>query len=141
GFDRYFGIPYSNDMQRKAKATGEPVVPLLRDDKVAELLTDARQSRVVERYTAEAVSFLRAHKDRPFFLYLAHTAVHTPVHPGEKFRGRSANGRYGDWVEEVDWSVGQVLDTLRELKLAGRTLVIFSSDNGPWLVQGADGGK
>ena len=137
GFDHYLGIPYSNDMQRKAKATGERVVPLVRDDKVAELLTDAQQSTIVERYTEEAVGFIRANKDRPFFLYLPHTAVHTPIHPGEKFRGKSANGRYGDWVEEVDWSVGRVLDTVRELKLAERTLVVFTTDNGPWAIKGA----
>ncbi len=141
GFDRYFGIPYSNDMQRKSKATGERVVPLLRDDKVIELLTDAEQSRIVERYTDEAVGFIRSNKDRPFFLYLPHTAVHTPIHPGERFRGKSKNGRFGDWVEEVDWSVGQVFDTLRELKLDQDTFVIFTSDNGPWLVKGADGGS
>jgi arylsulfatase A-like enzyme len=141
GFDHYFGIPYSNDMQRKSKETGQRVVPLLRDDKVAELLTDTQQSGITERYTAEAVGFIRTNKDRPFFLYLPHTGVHTPIHPGEKFRGKSANGRYGDWVEEIDWSVGQVLDTLRELKLAERTLVVFTSDNGPWLIKGADGGS
>lgn len=141
GFDHYLGIPYSNDMQKKSKETGERVVPLLRDDKVAELLTDAKQSEIVERYTKEAVGFITANKDRPFFLYLPHTAVHTPIHAGEKFRGKSSNGRFGDWVEEVDWSVGQVLGTLRELKLSERTLVIFTSDNGPWLVKGADGGS
>ena len=141
GFDHYFGIPYSNDMQRKSKATGERVVPLLRDDKVSVLLTDEGQSKIVERYTAEAVGFIKANKDRPFFLYLPHTAVHTPIHAGEKFRGKSGNGRFGDWVEEVDWSVGQVLDTLRELKLHEKTLVIFTSDNGPWLIKGADGGS
>ncbi len=141
GFDHYFGIPYSNDMQRKSKQTGTPVVPLVRDDKVAELLTDAQQSRIVERYTDEAVGFIRANKEKPFFLYLPHTAVHTPIHPGEKFRGKSGNGRFGDWVEEVDWSVGRVLDTLHELKLAENTLVIFTSDNGPWLVKGPDGGS
>jgi arylsulfatase A-like enzyme len=141
GFDHYFGIPYSNDMQRRAKATGQRVVPLLRDEKVAELLTDEAQSRIVERYTDEAVGFLRANKDRPFFLYLPHTAVHTPIHAGTRFRGKSANGRFGDWVEEVDWSVGRILDTLGELKLAGNTLVIFTSDNGPWLIKKADGGS
>jgi arylsulfatase A len=141
GFDHYLGIPYSNDMQRKSKETGERVVPLVRDDKVAELLTDAQQSRIVEKYTTEAVGFIRANKDRPFFLYLPHSAVHTPIHPGEKFRGKSANGRFGDWVEEVDWSVGQVLDTVRDLKLGERTLVVFTSDNGPWLIKGADGGS
>jgi arylsulfatase A len=141
GFDRYFGIPYSNDMQKKAKQTGERVVPLLRDDKVAELLTDAQQSKIVERYTEEATDFIKANKDKPFFLYMPHTAVHTPIYPGEKFRGKSANGRFGDWVEEMDWSVGRVLDTLRELKLEENTLVVFTSDNGPWLVKKSDGGS
>lgn len=141
GFDGYFGIPYSNDMQRKSSVTGERVSPLLRDDKVAELLTDEQQSRIVERYTDEAVRFITANKDKPFFLYLPHTAIHTPIYPGEKFRGKSANGRVGDWIEEVDWSTGRVLDTLRELKLAEKTLVIFTSDNGPWLIKEADSGS
>ena len=141
GFDHYLGIPYSNDMQRKSTQTGERVVPLLRDEKVIELLNDAAQSRIVERYTDGALGFIRANTDRPFLLYLPHTAVHTPIVPGAAFAGKSANGRFGDWVEEVDWSVGRVLDTLRELKLAERTLVIFTSDNGPWLVKGPDGGS
>jgi arylsulfatase len=113
GFDRYFGIPYSNDMQRRAAATGEPVVPLVRDDTVVELLTDTMQQNIVERYTDEAVAFIRGSRDRPFFLYLPHTAVHVPIAAGERFRGRSANGRFGDWVEEVDGSTGRILDTLR----------------------------
>lgn len=141
GFDCYFGIPYSNDMQRKRAQGGERVVPLLRNDKVAELLTDEQQSRIVERYTDEAIAFMREKKDAPFMLYLAHNAVHTPIHPGPKFAGKSANGRFGDWVEEVDWSVGRVLDTLRELQIQERTLVIFTSDNGPWLIKGTDGGS
>ncbi len=141
GFDGYLGIPYSNDMQRKSTATGERVVPLLRDDKVAELLTDDQQARIVEQYTDEAVRFITANKDKPFFLYLPHTAIHTPIYPGEKFRGKSANGRVGDWIEEVDWSTGRVLDTLRELDLARKSLVIFTSDNGPWLAKGKDSGS
>ncbi len=141
GFDGYFGIPYSNDMQRKSTVTGEKVTPLLRDDKVVELLTDEQQSRIVERYTEEAIRFITGHQDQPFFLYLPHTAIHTPIYPGEKFRGKSSNGRVGDWIEELDWSTGRVLDTLRELKLAGNTLVIFTSDNGPWLVKEADSGS
>ncbi len=141
GFDRYFGIPYSNDMQRKAVGGTERVSPLMRDDKVVELLTDEQQSRIVERYTDEATSFLRESKDRPFFLYLPHSAVHTPIHPGKAFQGKSANGRFGDWVEEMDWSVGRVLETLRDLKLDEKTLVLFTSDNGPWLVKGSDGGS
>jgi arylsulfatase A-like enzyme len=141
GFDGYFGIPYSNDMQRQSSETGEWVVPLLRDEEVAELLTDQAQCRITERYTDEAVKFITAHRDRPFLLYLAHTAVHVPIAVGERFQGRSDNGRYGDWVEEVDWSVGRVLDTLRELKLDDHTLVLFTSDNGPWLPKGADAGS
>jgi arylsulfatase A-like enzyme len=141
GFDHYFGIPYSNDMQRTSTESGESVVPLLRDDKVAELLTLDAQSRIVERYTDEAVRFIKESRDKPFLLYIPHTAVHTPIAPGKAFRGKSANGRFGDWVEEVDWSVGRVLDTLRELKLNDNTLVIFTSDNGPWLIKGADGGS
>jgi arylsulfatase A len=140
GFDHYFGIPYSNDMQRKSQETRQAVVPLVRDDKVAELLTDEAQATVTERYTDEAVKFIREHRDGPFFLYFPHTAVHTPLAPGAAFQGKSANGRFGDWVEEVDASVGRVLDTLRESKLDQNTLVIFTSDNGPWLVKGKDGG-
>lgn len=141
GFDHYYGIPYSNDMQRKSKQTGENVVPLMRDEKVVELLTDEAQSRITERYTEEAISFIRAKKDQPFLLYLPHTAVHTPIHPGAAFSGKSANGRFGDWVEEMDWSVGRILNTLCELMIADRTLVIFTSDNGPWLSKGVDSGS
>ena len=141
GFDHYFGIPYSNDMQRVATATGERVVPLLRNDEVVDLLTDERQSQIVERYTEDAVKFITQNREKPFFLYYAHTAVHTPIYPGEKFRGKSKNGRFGDWVEEVDWSVGQILDSLESLKLTKNTLVLFTSDNGPWLIKGADGGS
>lgn len=141
GFDHYFGIPYSNDMQKRSAETGASVVPQMRDDKVDELLTDQAQGRIVERYTNEAIGFIREAKDKPFLLYLPHTAVHTPIAPGEAFRGKSANGRFGDWVEEVDWSTGRILETLKELKLEERTLVIFTSDNGPWLIKGADGGS
>ncbi len=141
GFDEYFGLPYSNDMMKKAKVNGQLVVPLVRNEKVIELLTGDDQDRLTERYTDEALKFITENKERPFFLYMPHTAVHTPIHPGEKFRDHSQNGRYGDWVEEVDWSVGRVLDTLRELKLEQNTLVMFSSDNGPWLIKGRDGGE
>lgn len=141
GFDHYFGLPYSNDMQTKSAKTGVRGVPLVRDDKVLEMLPDEAQSGLVERYTNEATGFIRASKDKPFLLYLAHSAVHVPIYPGPAFAGKSANGRFGDWVEEVDWSVGRVLDTLRELKLEQNTLVVFTSDNGPWLTKGADAGS
>lgn len=132
GFDRYFGIPYSNDMQRVSAKTDEPVVPLVRDEHVEELLTDDAQPGIVARLTDEAVRFIEESRDRPFFLYLPHTAVHVPLMPGKTFRGTSENGPFGDWVAEVDWSVGRILQTLRDLKIAKQTLVIFTSDNGPW---------
>ena len=141
GFDHYFGIPYSNDMQVKSTETGGRVVPLLRDDKVQELLTDEQQSHIVERYTDEAIHFITENKDKPFLLYIPHTAIHTPIYPGKAFRGKSGNGQVGDWIEEIDWSTGRVLDTLRELKLAENTLVVFTSDNGPWLIKGEDSGS
>jgi arylsulfatase A len=146
GFDHYLGLPYSNDMGGGGKnatlASGKPdarpPLPLLRDEKVIE--APAEQDKLVALYTEEAVKFITASKDKPFFLYFPHTAVHTPLYPGKAFAGKSANGTFGDWVEEVDWSVGRVLDTLRELKIDSRTLVLFTSDNGPWLVKGKDGG-
>ena len=139
GFDHYLGLPYSNDMGGSGQpGDRRPPVPLLRDQRVVE--APAKQDKLVERYTEEAVKFITANKDRHFFLYLPHTAVHVPIHPGKGFQGKSANGRYGDWVEEVDWSTGRVLDTLRKLKLDARTLVIFTSDNGPWRSKGKDGG-
>lgn len=141
GFDHYFGLPYSNDMLRPEAGTGKPVVPLLRDNKVISLWSDDDQDQMTRLYTEEAVKFIQENKDHPFFLYLAHNAVHIPIHPGPEFRGHSGNGRYYDWVEEIDWSAGRVLDTLRELHLDKNTLVIFTSDNGPWLKHGADAGS
>ena len=142
GFDGYFGIPYSNDMGRIATASGKRVHPLMRDEKVAELLEDEGQRRVTREYTEEAVKFMEAsHKQgRNFFLYLPHTAMHVPLYPHPDFSGKSRNGTYGDWVEEVDWSVGQVLNALKQLKVAKNTLVLFTSDNGPWASKGKAGG-
>ncbi|MEW6302937.1 MAG: sulfatase [Verrucomicrobiota bacterium] len=157
GFDYYLGIPYSNDMgtaedgsksnlgdkvpePRLANLTGEdetgkrgrnqPPLPLLENEQVIDRVKQDGQQDIVERYTAAAVKFIRDHKSEPFFLYLPHTAVHFPIYPGKKWAGKSPNGIYSDWVEEVDWSVGRVLDTVRELKLDKNTLVIFTSDNG-----------
>lgn len=141
GFDHYLGIPYSNDMNKPSAESGKSVVPLVRDEKVEELLDGEGQDKVTERYTEEAVKFIRGNKDRPFFLYFPHTAVHVPIHPGAKFQGKSQNGPFGDWVEELDWSVGQVLDTLREAGLDKKTLVIFTTDNGPWLSHGKNAGE
>ncbi len=111
----------------------------MQNEQVLETVTEG-QNRLTERYTDAAVQFIREHKAVLFFLYLPHTAVHVLIHPGDRFRGKSPHGIYPDWVEEVDWSVGRVLNTVRELGLAERTLVIFSSDNGPWLSQGTNAG-
>lgn len=142
GFDSYFGIPYSNDMQREKPEGGERVLPLMRNEKVAELLNDEGQRRVTREYTEEAVKFIEANAEgeQPFFLYLPHTAMHVPIFPHQDFVGKSENGRYGDWVAEVDWSVGQILATLKRKNVADNTLVIFTSDNGPWASKGTDGG-
>lgn len=146
GFDHYFGLPYSNDMGRReaagrpgGKPDARPPLPLVRDDKVIETVNPQQQEQLTERYTAEAVNFIRQNQQRPFFLYLPHTAVHTPLHPAPEFRGTTYSP-FGDWVAELDRSVGRVLDTLRELKLENDTLVVFTSDNGPWLSQGTNGG-
>jgi arylsulfatase A-like enzyme len=133
GFDRYLGIPYSNDMQRTSLETGERVVPLVRDDQVEALLTDEEQRTIIERSTDEAVRFIEESKRKPFFLYMPHTAVHIPIFPGKDFMGKSDNGPFGDWIQEVDWSVGKILDAIKDNGVDDNTLVIFTSDNGPWI--------
>ena len=140
GFDHYFGIPYSNDMQRVAVKTGRRVVPLLRNEKVEALLQDEGQRQVTRDYTTEAVKFISRKRDQPFFLYMPHTAMHIPLFPHESFQGSSRNGVYGDWVKEVDWSVGEIMKALKKNDLDRNTLVIFTSDNGPWASKGANGG-
>jgi len=127
GFDEYFGIPYSNDMR-------PPV--LLRDTEVVE--REATQETLTERYTQQAVKFIERSKDSPFFLYLPHTMPHIPLAASKRFRGRSPLGLYGDVVEEIDWSAGEVLAALKRFGLERNTLVLFSSDNGPWF-QGSPG--
>ncbi len=150
GFEHSFGLPYSNDMDARADlpkgATGSPNppldgwnVPLLRDGKVVEQPAD--QTTLTKRYTEEAVSFIGKQKEKPFFLYFAHTFPHVPMFASPAFKGKSRAGIYGDAVEELDWSVGQVMDALRREKIAERTLVFFSSDNGPWLIMGDQGGS
>ncbi len=132
GFDYFYGLPYSNDMGR------EIPVPLMQQETIIE--QPVNQDTLTQRYTQEAVKFIEQHKDEPFFLYLAHTMVHVPLHVSPAFRGKSKRGLYGDAAEEVDWSTGQVLDTLKKLGLDDNTLVVFTSDNGPWLKQGENGG-
>lgn len=112
------------------KGMRQPPLPLVENDKVIGRVKQDEQQALVETYTIAAVKFIAAHKDRRFFLYLPHSAVHFPLYPGKAWAGQSSRGLYSDWVEEVDWSVGQVLDTLRDLKLDRNTLVIFTSDNG-----------
>ena len=135
------------EMQRKAKreprdelgikGLDQPPTPLVENNTVVMRVRPEEQATVTRLYTEKAVGFIRDHKERTFFLYLPHTAVHFPLYPSQKFRGKSPNGLLGDWIEEVDWSVGQVLDTVRELGLAEKTLVLFTSDNGGPLQQGA----
>ena len=150
GFDEYFGIPYSNDMDKLAGAPkGRAVfvnpkieyfnVPLMRNEKIVERPAD--QTTITRRYTEEAVRFITQHKDQPFFLYLAHNLPHVPLFRSDRFTGVSRRGLYGDVVEEIDWSVGQVLDALSGEGLDGNTLVVFTSDNGPWLTFREQGGS
>jgi arylsulfatase A-like enzyme len=129
GFDEFFGVFFSNDMK--------PYAYYRNDEKLAEPIDRDQQTK---RYTEEAVAFIRRSKDKPFFLYLAHTMPHIPLAASPEFRGKSKRGLYGDAVSEVDWSVGQVMATLRELGLDKNTLVLFSSDNGGWLLRGEQGG-
>ena len=129
GFDSYFGIPYSNDMT--------PCV-LMRDERVVE--DPATQETLTERYTNEALRFIAENRERPFFLYLAHSMPHTPLHISKRFSGKSAGGLYGDVIECIDWGVGQILEALAGHGIDERTLVVFTSDNGPWLIKGDNGG-
>ena len=158
GFDESFGIPYSNDMglaedgaksdfgveakpgkpkageaileETGIRADRQPPLPLLRNGRVIERVRQDGQESLTRRYTEEAVKFIQASREQPFFLYLAHSAVHFPLYPSAEFRGRSKNGLLGDWVEEIDWTVGEILKALVDAGLDSRTLVIFTSDNG-----------
>lgn len=133
GFDSYFGIPYSNDMHRPGG------VPLMRNEQIIERPVD--QTTVTRRYTERAIEFIREQREQPFFLYLSHTMPHIPLFVSDEFRDTSRRGLYGDVVEEIDWSVGEVLKTLRETRCDKNTLVVFTSDNGPWLSQSLRGGS
>ena len=130
GFDSYFGLLYSNDMIKPWVQTDKPL-ELYRDLDPIEHPVD--QTTLTLRYTQEAVKFIEENKDFPFFLYLPYSMVHLPIHTAPQFKGKSRGGLYGDVVEAIDWSAGQILDTLNKLGLDERTIVIFTSDNGPWL--------
>ncbi|HYW80259.1 MAG TPA: sulfatase [Thermoguttaceae bacterium] len=150
GFDSYFGIPYSNDMDRLAsspkgrEAFKNPKteyfnVPLMRDKQIVEQPAD--QTTITRRYTDEAIKFIRTNKAGPFFCYLAHNLPHVPLFASDEFLDTSMRGLYGDVVEEIDNGVGRILQTLRDLKIDDNTLVVFTSDNGPWLIFDQQGGS
>ncbi|TWT60311.1 sulfatase family protein [Rubinisphaera italica] len=128
GFDSYFGIPFSNDMGYWIPKRNYPPLPLMRDESVIEQEPD--QSQLTKRYTEEAISFLENHQSDAFFLYWPHTFPHVPLYASQAFKGKSKNGDYGDAVEEIDWSVGELSEALKRLELEKNTLVIFTSDNG-----------
>ncbi|MEM9586062.1 MAG: sulfatase [Planctomycetota bacterium] len=149
GFEYHFGTPGSNDVPAPLgkKQTRDVFdacdkftfqVPLIRGREVVEF--PANQELFTQRYTAEAVRWINQKRDKPFFLYLAHNMPHAPVFASSEFQGRSEGGRFGDVVEEIDWSVGQVVDAIDEAGIQDDTLVIFTSDNGPWSVFGPHGG-
>jgi choline-sulfatase len=141
GFDEYLGLPYSNDMwPRHPQQKGfYPELPLIDGDKVVKL--DPDQSQLTTTYTERAVRFVERNRDTPFFLYLAHAMPHVPLFVSNKHRNTTAHGLYGDVIAEIDWSVGQVLDAVRRAGLDDNTLVIFTSDNGPWLSYGNHAGS
>ena len=149
GFDSFFGLPYSNDMNPTTdlghrKANMDPKseyfdVPLMRDKEIIERPVD--QTQLTKRYTEESLQFIEANKDKPFFLYLAHSMPHVPLFTSEKFAGVSKRGLFGDVIAEIDWSVGEIIKTLKAQNLDENTLLVFTSDNGPWMVLDHMGGS
>ncbi|MDI3504802.1 MAG: arylsulfatase [Bacteroidota bacterium] len=148
GFDSYYGIPYSNDMDKVEETDHFMLaekeryqaynVPLMRDQQIVERPADQRT--ITKRYTEEAVSKIKIFKEDPFFIYLAYSLPHIPLFRSAEFKNVSLAGIYGDVIEEIDWSVGQILKTLKEQGIDENTLVIFTSDNGPWLTFKTHGG-
>ncbi|NQZ77769.1 MAG: sulfatase-like hydrolase/transferase, partial [Ekhidna sp.] len=130
GFDSYFGVPYSNDMSGLVYMRGNEVET-----------SEIDQRYITKTYTEESIKFIEKNKETPFFLYLAHSMPHVPLYASEKFEGKSKGGLYADVIEELDWSTGKILDKLDELGLAENTMVLFTSDNGPWLAFGPEGGS
>ncbi|MFC1604389.1 sulfatase-like hydrolase/transferase [Planctomycetota bacterium] len=140
GFDDYFGLPYSNDMWPNHPTNKSfPDLPLIEGERILEYNPD--QTQLTTWYTERAVRFIEKNEDRPFFLYVPHSMAHVPLFVSDKFKGKSEQGLYGDVMMEIDWSVGQILSTLKRLDLDKKTLVIFSSDNGPWLSYGDHAGS
>ncbi|CAN5531147.1 sulfatase [soil metagenome] len=145
GFDTWLGLPYSNDMwpfHPTAKAGTYPPLPLYKDNEAIITNVDAAaQETLTRRYTERAIEFIDASKGRPFFFYLAYSMPHVPLHTEAAFKGKSKAGLYGDVIQELDHSVGQILKTLKDRKLDDNTLILFTSDNGPWLPYGDHGGS
>ncbi|MEO8961217.1 MAG: sulfatase [Ginsengibacter sp.] len=153
GFDQYLGLPYSNDMwpvnydgkpitDTSNHRYNYPILPLLQGDKVVKhIRTLEDQGQLTQSYTRFATKFIKEHKAKPFFLYFANSMVHVPIAASPAFLGKSENGLFGDVMQEVDWSVGQIMKTLRDEGLDKNTLVIFTSDNGPWLNYGNHAGN
>jgi arylsulfatase A-like enzyme len=141
GFDEFWGIPYSNDNSKyhPVLAAEMPPLPLYEGERVIE--TDPDQSQFTRRITERAIRFLKEHREQPFFLYVPHVMPHVPIFASEQFRGKSGRGVYADVIEELDWSVGMILDTLEQIDLDEKTLVLFFSDNGPFLSYGNHAGS
>ena len=141
GFQEWLGIPYSNDNTKyhPVLADSMPPLPLYDGDSVIE--TDPDQRLFTKRLTNRAVQFIENHKDEPFFLYVPHIMPHVPIFASDRFRGKSARGLYGDVIEEIDWSVGEIVKTIDRLSLTENTLVIFTNDNGPFLSYGTHAGQ
>ena len=143
GFDEYFGLPYSNDMwphHPTAPAGRYPPLPLIEGEKTVRIVNPEDMDHLTTWYTEKAVDFIRRNRERPFFLYVPQSMPHVPLGVSEKFRGKSKGGPYGDVIEEIDWSMGEILKTLEECGLEENTWVIFASDNGPWLSYGNHAG-
>lgn len=145
GFDEYFGLPYSNDMtphRYPGEERNTMKLPLINQNTVVNPdVGDPAQDMLTTWYTEHAVSFIRRHKSVPFFLYVPHAMVHVPLHVSDKFRGKTKRGLFGDVVEEIDWSVGEILAAIKEIGQDENTLVMFCSDNGPWLCFGDHAGS
>jgi len=145
GFDEYFGLPYSNDMwpsHPEARKGTYPTLPLIEGDRVIDSeITPQEQPNLTTWYTERAVKFIERNKDRPFFFYLAHSMPHVPLFVSDKFKGKSKQGLYGDVIMEIDWSVGEVMKALKRCGVEKDTLLIFTSDNGPWLSYGNHAGS
>jgi len=140
GFDDYFGLPYSNDMWPNHPTNKSfPDLPLIEGERAIELNPD--QTQLTRWYTERAVKFIEENKGRPFFVYVPHSMPHVPLHVSDRFKGKSKQGLYGDVIMEIDWSVGQILSTLKRLGIDENTLVVYSSDNGPWLSYGDHAGS